>query len=104
MKGGNNLEKDYENNAYYKCLLNALMDAFAANRIDLNPSSNCYDSETTWNSNYYTYLAALDFCENLTMYGDDYPNFNLEECFSEIREPLLRRIQAGKRLINATQI
>lgn len=104
MKGGNNMEKDYKNNAHYKCLFNALKDAFVANRIDLNPSSNCYDSETSWNSNYYTYLAALDFCENLMiMNSDDYPYFNLNECFSEIREPSLKRIEVGKRLINATQ-
>ncbi len=95
------MEKDYENNVYYKCLYNALMNAFVANRID--PSNSCYDNETTWNNSYYTYLATLDFCENLTMYGDDYPYYNLEESFSDIRTPALKRIYAGKKLFNALQ-
>ena len=34
------MEKDYKNNAYYKCLFNALKDAFVANRIDLKKAMN----------------------------------------------------------------
>ena len=95
------MENNYKNNAYYKCMYNALYNTFVSNKID--PNNNYYDSETTWNSSYYTYLATLDFCEDLTMYGDDYPHYNLEENFSDIRTPSLKRIYAGKKLLNALQ-
>jgi len=95
------MDNNYKNNAYYKCLYEALMSAFIKNKI--NPNKNYYDSETTWNNSYYTYLATLDFCENLTMYCDDYSHFNLEKSFSEIRNCTLDRINAGKQLISTTQ-
>ena len=95
------MNKNYKNNAYYKCLYNALMDTYVTNKINFN--NDCYNTETKWNNSYYTYLATLDFCENLTMYGDDYSYYNLEECFSDIRNCVLNRIKAGKQLLSATQ-
>ena len=95
------MNTNYKNNAYYKCLYNALMDAFAANKINFN--NYCYDNETMWNNSYYAYLATLDFCENVTLYSDDYYYYNLEKCFNDIRNCALDRINAGKQLINTTQ-
>ena len=95
------MDINYKNNEYYKCLYNALRDSFIANNINFNNS--CYNTETMWNSSYYSYLATLDFCENLTMYGDDYVYHNLEDCFSDIRESALNRIKAGKQLVGTTQ-
>jgi len=95
------MDTSYKNNAYYKCLYNAFMETYVTNKINFN--NDCYNNETLWNNSYYTYLATLDFCENLTMYGDDYSYYNLEKCFSDIRNCVLNRINAGKQLINTTQ-
>jgi hypothetical protein len=86
----------YQSNLYYKHLYDAYMDSFVKNKI--NTDRDIYCNETIFNNNYYSYLAALDFCEMLLSYSDDYVHHNLEQHFESIRESVLDRIEAGKLL------
>ena len=92
---------NYESNLYYKRLYDAFIDAFVKNKI--NADRDSYSNETIFNNNYYSYLAALDFCEMLFSYSDNYVHHNLEKHFETIRECALDRIEAGKLLALSTQ-
>lgn len=96
----------YKQNVYYKNLYDALLKAYTKERDKLYSTitnGNCKDNETAWNNSYYNFLASLDFCENLTMWGDDYVYFELENAFDKIRQCSVDRIAMGEKLLKVAK-
>jgi len=82
--------QNYKQNQYYKCLYNAFANAFAAQRDTI--VKNCYDNETVYNNTFYSLVAALDFCEAVTMHNsDDYFYDNLDNHFQAIRKSFVNK-------------